>query len=105
MNNSLTEAQKQFINSLSNNQKYYRCYHQAFDVLTQPEYDSMPLGKDKFYSEISKEDYIQTAIEVFNLKSGEMLPCPVASDPEEFFKCGQWRRKNSIPVSLVFKMV
>lgn len=100
--NNLTETQQQFINSLPDNQKYYRCHHQAFDVLTQSEYDNMPLGKDKYYFEISKEDYIQTAIEVFNLKPGEMLPCPVASDPKDFLECGRWLHRNSIPVSLVF---
>lgn len=98
----LTENQQQYINSLPDKKKYYKCKHYLQDIRTQEEYDKMPSGKEKYYYEIDKPEYINTFKQMIKK---EMPPCPITSSLEDFWACGDWIIKNNIPSSLAAKLV
>lgn len=101
MHIQLTEAQKDFINSLSNNKKYYRNCFMFYDILTEDEYNKLPKEKEIIYHTISKDAYIKTC---YSIANKEMPPCRIDDTGLPDIDMHKWETENSVPTPLALQI-
>lgn len=97
----LTKTQQQFINSLSDNKKYYRSCFMFYDILTEDEYNNLPEEKEFIYHTISKDAYIKTC---YSIANKEMPPCVIDRRHLPNVDVHKWRRNNSISIPLALQI-